>query len=598
MSKHTSTLLLLIAFTVDACSGGKQIRNMPVSDQVASPQTPTLVTSESTAVPAGTMPATIGSNTPSATATLNLSTDFWMNLPVVPAFLSARVREIYQRGVEMGNNPNAFSKIGDCHSTNPYFLADFDLDPETYQLGEYAYLQPTIDYFKGSFGRASLAAKQGMSTAGELAPLWADWKVCSNNETPLDCELRINHPSFAIISLGTNEAYDIKQDRTPFEGRLRRILEHAIDQGVVPILSTKADNDEGDHYINYITAKLALEYELPLWNFWKAMQPLPQQGMRSADHLTFAPTKSYTDFSKPEYLEYGMQMRNLTALQVLDLVRREIAQPGLVMAATPTPALTSTEGPVHQASDTSVSSSDGMKLFYVRAGEFQMGSTQGNPDSAPIHTVQLDGFWLDSTEVTNSMYANFLNMVGNKMDGGAYWLDTLRPAPQIFVADNVWQVQPGKENYPVTGVSWYGANAYCGWSGRRLPTEAEWEYAASGTDRRQFPWGNDDLACTQAHYDGCGDGAIETGSLPSGVSPFGIFDMAGNAAEWVSDRYAADYYQSSPLQNPAGPRNGYYRVIRGGSWSSTYLAIRTTHRAWAGADEHDVRVGFRCALTP
>lgn len=597
MSKYTITLLLMIVFIVDACSGGNQIRYMPTAEPVVSPQTPTLVTSKSTAAPTETMPASLGSSSPSATTALNLSTDFWMDLPVVPVSLSARVHETYQRGLEMGNNPNAFSKIGDCHSTNPYFLADFDLGPDTYQLGEYAYLQPTIDYFKGSFGRASLAAKQGMSTAGELAPLWADWKVCSNDETPLDCELRMNHPSFAIISLGTNEAYDIRQDRTPFEGRLRRILEHAIDQGVVPILSTKADNDEGDHYINYITAKLALEYELPLWNFWKAMQPLPQQGMRSADHLTFAPTKSYTDFSRPEYLEYGMQMRNLTALQVLDWVRREIEQPDLAVVGSPTSAPVSAEAPVYQAGDTLVSS-DGMKLFFVPAGEFQMGSTQANPDSAPIHTVHLDGFWLDSTEVTNAMYARFLNSVGNKMEGGAYWLDMLRVTPPVFGDGNVWQVQSGKENHPVTGVSWYGADAYCEWSGRRLPMEAEWEYAASGTDGRQFPWGNDDLSCSRAQYDGCGEGTVESGSLLSGVSPFGIFDMAGNAAEWVSDRYAADYYQSSPLRNPAGPGNGYYRVIRGGSWSSSYLAIRTTHRAWAGADEHDARVGFRCALTP
>jgi formylglycine-generating enzyme required for sulfatase activity len=591
--------MLLIVLITQACSAGNQIRNIPAADPPVSAETPTLaVIAKSTSTPGAPKPASLGSDTPSAAATSILSGDFWMDLPVVPVALSERVREIYQRGLQMGNNPNAFSKIGDCHSTNPYFLADYDLGTEVYQLGEYAYLQPTIDYFKNSFGRASLAAKQGMSTAGELAPLWADWKLCAKNETPLDCEIRKHRPSFAIISLGTNEAYDIKLDRSPFEGRLRRILEHAIDQGVVPILSTKADNDEGDHYINYVTSKLALEYELPLWNFWKAVQPLPKQGMRSADHLTFAPTKSYTDFSRPEYLKYGMQVRNLTALQVLDLIRREITQSGPAVAGTPTAVLISTEALVHHAGEVLGSSADGMKLFYVPAGEFLMGSTQGNPDSAPLHTVMLDGFWLDGNEVTNAMYANFLNIVGNKIEGGSEWLDARPQAAQIFAEGSGWQVQPGRENHPITGVSWYGAKAYCEWSGRRLPTEAEWEYAARGTDERQYPWGNDNLTCTQAHYFGCGEGTIAAGGLPSGVSPFGIFDMAGNVAEWVTDRYASDYYQSSPLQNPTGPANGYYRVIRGGSWLNTYLAIRTTHRAWAGADEHAAAVGFRCALTP
>jgi len=178
------------------------------------------------------------------TMTVASSPDFWKDLPAVPLSLSERARAIYQRGLEMGNDPHAFSKVGDCHSTNPYFLADYDLGQNVYHLGDYAYLQPAIDYFAGSFARSSLATKKGLSTAGVLASLWSDWKYCSSNETPLDCEFRLHHPSFALISLGTNEAYDVKEDPSTFEPRLRRIIEHSIDQGVVPILSTKADNDE------------------------------------------------------------------------------------------------------------------------------------------------------------------------------------------------------------------------------------------------------------------------------------------------------------------------------------------------------------------
>jgi len=317
----------------------------------------------------------------------------------------------------MGNDPHAFSKVGDCHSTNPYFLADYDLGQNAYHLGDYAYLQPAIDYFEGSFSRLSLATKKGLSTAGVLASLWSDWKYCSSNETPLDCEFRLHHPSFALISLGTNEAYDVKEDPSTFEPRLRRIIEHSIDQGVVPILSTKADNDEGDHYINYVTARLALEYELPLWNFWKAVQPLPKQGMRSADHLTFAPTRSFTDFSKPEYLTYGMQMRNLTALQVLDMVRREITQSQVNLAPAPTIAPTNASIAIHQAGETMLSDVDGMELIYIPGGKFEMGSASGNPDEAPLHTVWLDGYWMDRTEVTNEMFIRFLNCAGNQQEG-------------------------------------------------------------------------------------------------------------------------------------------------------------------------------------
>lgn len=597
--------ILVFAIILLACSSGIRQQNIP--DHVIAPSVlpTTFATHSPLLVPSPGITSdmlsavAIDPSEPVPTTTLTTTTpDFWMNLPVVPTGISERVREIYQRGLVMGNNPNAFSKVGDCHSTNPYFLADYDLGQNVYDLGDYAYLQPTIDYFEGSFSRTSLAAKNGLSTAGVLAVLWSDWKQCSRNETPLDCEFRLHRPSFAIISLGTNEAYNVKLDPSTFEPRLRRIIEHSIDQGVVPILSTKADNDEGDHFINYVTARLAMEYELPLWNFWRAVQELPQHGMRSADHLTFAPTKSYTDFSRPEYLTYGMQVRNLTALQVLDMTRREIAQPqtDLTAMASSTPMNPSTG--VHQVGETMISSRDGMTLVYIPAGEFNMGSSSANPDEIPVHTVELDGYWLDRTEVNNAMFTSFLNSTGNRLEGGTNWLNPLNPLVWIFEKDGRWQTLPGKEKYPVVGVSWYGANAYCEWAGRQLPTEAQWEYAAKGVENRRFPWGTDDLNCEHARFLGCGNTPIEGESLPLGSSPFGVFDLAGNVAEWVNDRYAADYYQQSPRLNPTGPMNGYYRVIRGGYWGSPYIELQTTHRDWAGADKRSEYIGFRCALTP
>jgi serine/threonine-protein kinase len=320
--------------------------------------------------------------------------------------------------------------------------------------------------------------------------------------------------------------------------------------------------------------------------------------MRSADHLTFAPTLSFTDFSQPEYLMYGMQIRNLTALQVLDLIRSEISEPTasatLMPSVTPTPRAV----PVYEAGQTMVSPGDGMKLVYVPAGSFEMGSASGNPDQAPVHTVQLDGYWLDQTEVTNAMYARFLASMGNRTEGGIPWLNPLNPFVWIQEKDGAWQALPGRETYPVVGLSWYGANAYCAWAGRQLPTEAQWEYAAKGTDQRRFPWGNDDLDCDRARYSGCGNIPVEAGSLAPGQSPVGAFDLAGNVAEWVNDRYAADYYLESPQKNPSGPSNGYYRVLRGGYWGSTYIALQTAYRDWAGADQRESGVGFRCALNP
>lgn len=599
MKRFVLRCVILLSIILPACSPNGQTQN-PTAASTPIATSTTVATAQVSSL-ASPVSETVSDTHELSAPTPIVATpapDFWKDLPVIPTGISDRVREIYQRGLEMGNDPNAFSKVGDCHSVNPYFLTDFDLGEGVYDLGDYASLQPTIDYFHGSFSRTSMAAKKGLSTAGVLASLWSDWKYCSSNETPLDCEFRLHRPSFAIISLGTNEAFDVKKDPSTFEGRLRRVIEHSIDQGVVPILSTKADNAEGNHYINYVTARLAMEYQLPLWNFWRAVQPLPEQGLRNPEHLTFAPTKSYTDFSKPENLNYGMQMRNLTALQMLDLMRREINESPASAAATP--IVTPTAAPtIHQPGEVMKSAVDGMEMVYIPAGKFEMGSESGNADQTPIHTVQLNGFWLDRTEVTNEMFVRFLNAQGNQQEGGTTWLDPTDPFVWIVDKDGVWQTRSERDNnYPALKVSWYGAKAYCAWAGRDLPTEAQWEYAAKGMENRRFPWGNDDPVCSLARFSGCGNSPVEVGSLLSGANVWGVLNLAGNVAEWTNDRYAADYYSQSPQENPPGPINGYYRVIRGGSWQTTYLPLQTFNRKWAGADENINSVGFRCAMAP
>jgi hypothetical protein len=190
-----------------------------------------------------------------------------------------------------------------------------------------------IDYFSGSFERPSLAAKGGLTTAGLLTTLWTD-EQCQSNETLLTCQYRIDGSSFAIISIGTNEAYYIHTNPASFEINLRVIIEDTIARGIVPILGTKADNFEGDNSINDTIARLALEYELPLWNFWLAVQPLPDQGLIDPAHLSSVSYRHFTDFSLPHALEYGMQVRNLTALQMLYFLWQQLAVPG----STPTTA--------------------------------------------------------------------------------------------------------------------------------------------------------------------------------------------------------------------------------------------------------------------
>lgn len=243
----------------------------------------------------------------------------WQELGVIPT-VSDTARAIYQRGLEMGNNPHAFSKIGDCESTPTWFLGDFDRHPPRYRLGEYANLQEAIDYFAGSFIRTSAAAGRGWNAASVLTPLWADPAQCHPGETPLDCELRLHRPSLAFVMLGTNDHWH----RDAFEDSLRRILERLIEQGVVPILATKASNLEGDGSLNATIARLALDYDLPLWNFWLAVQDLPAHGLlEDGAHITW----NYNHFDDPRALRAGWPVRNLTALQALDAVWRGLTSP-------------------------------------------------------------------------------------------------------------------------------------------------------------------------------------------------------------------------------------------------------------------------------
>jgi hypothetical protein len=237
----------------------------------------------------------------------------WQSWDVVPR-MSTDALAIYERGLVMGNNPHSFSKIGDGEISAEWFLTDFDLGSDYYDLGPYVNLQNSIEYFAGSFGRQSKSAHRGFNTSKVLDPTLADAKVCLPGETPLDCELRLHRPSFALISMGTNQVWQPDE----FENGMIKIIEILINKGIVPILSTKADNLEGDNRINLTIAQLADEYDIPLWNFWRAVQALPDQGLQQdREHLTYFPNT----FSIPSAMEFSWPTRNLSALQVLDTMR-------------------------------------------------------------------------------------------------------------------------------------------------------------------------------------------------------------------------------------------------------------------------------------
>jgi hypothetical protein len=233
---------------------------------------------------------------------------FWAEWPLVPV-VSTRAREIYIAGLAMGNDPHSFSTIGDCQSVPTIFMGKYDTDKYVLRKG-YEYLDKTIQQFRGSFNRDSISVKDGMSVASVLSPMWADPKQCQQGETPLDCELRLHKPSIMFINLGTNWNGG---NEVTHEKYLRQIVDILIAHGVVPIISSKGDNQEGGQRINKSMAKVAYDYDIPFWNFWLSIRDLPGKGLdgtREGGYLT------------PE----AWGPRSLTGLMALDAVWREVSK--------------------------------------------------------------------------------------------------------------------------------------------------------------------------------------------------------------------------------------------------------------------------------
>lgn len=284
-------------------------------------------------------------------------------------------------------------------------------------------------------------------------------------------------------------------------------------------------------------------------------------------------------------------------------------------------------GTTHQGAsiDWDTRGNDGALMVRVPAGPFVRGSSSaelraakvmcrahaGEPcaeswfsSEAPQREINLDAFWIDRAEVSMRQYERCLS-------AGACGLPAhFQGVCQSWVRGR-WQAIPrtaaidtlGRGTLPVTCVSWRDAEAYCAWAGKRLPTEAEWEKAARGTDGRVFPWGNAPPTCDHAIYhsdqgQGCGrDGTASVGQRPEGASPYGVLDMAGNAAEWVVDVEDPKFYEAAPANAPVrrGEPNAN-RVIRGGSWSSRPSMLRAANRGGFNPEHINAYTGFRCAM--
>jgi hypothetical protein len=257
---------------------------------------------------------------PTRIISATLAPNAWQSLPVIPV-VSDQMKLVYQAGLKRGNNPHAFSKIGDCGSTPSWFLGDFDRGPRYYTLGTYQDLMGVIQQFQGSYGRTSLAARAGYNASSVFTTWWADPAQCQVNETPLACEYRLQKPSVVFVMLGANDVWHPDQ----FEPQMSKIIEISLQNGIIPILSTKIDNQEGDNRINATIAALANHYQVPLWNFWAAVQTLPDKGLQEDGvHLTW----SSNHFDDPQALKKAWPLHNLTALQALNAVWRSVTSGG------------------------------------------------------------------------------------------------------------------------------------------------------------------------------------------------------------------------------------------------------------------------------
>lgn len=227
--------------------------------------------------------------------------------------------------------------------------------------------------------------------------------------------------------------------------------------------------------------------------------------------------------------------------------------------------------------------------------------------SSPRHQVRLDAFWIDRHQVTNADFERFVQSTGHVTDGETQNKGAVRRQQDgtwnWFIVDGaVWRSPQGpgstvEPDHPVLQVSWNDAQAYCHWTGKQLPTEAQWEKAARGTDERLYAWGSNWDDARHSNSDKRIGATTAVGQYPDGASPYGALDMTGNVWEWAQDWYAPDYYARSEERNPSGPQEGTTRLLRGGSWHHSHIISLAAFRIAQPPSSHSNLMGFRCAKT-
>ncbi|GAB1420672.1 hypothetical protein MASR2M15_07820 [Anaerolineales bacterium] len=375
------------------------------------------------------------------------------------------------------------------------------------------------------------------------------------------------------------------------------------------------------------------------------ISPTPDPSQPTQTPIIITPTLTPTEDLPVSDVLPATPTATTLALEV-DESQSETTQPLVevteeVPATEPAVEATSNTGTTGTANIPPVLANIRSSIVTVPGGVFTMGSTPNEvlnaveecvnrdgascaasmgEDSNPSFQVSLDAFEIEVTEVTFAQYVAFLNYIRSEgLDNktgclGFLCIQTKNELPNdaVIVFDGAnYSVPPGLQNHPVYGVTWYGAKAYCESIGRRLPTEAEWEYAARGTDGRIYPWGNIwDPTLAQTGRPAVGERVpIAVGQYPSGASPFGVLDMAGNVAEWVNDWYSATQYDQQvnlpqPVIDPTGPPTGLEKVLRGGSWDAVPFFARTVHRQSflpvpdTASAAYPRWIGFRCAQEP
>lgn len=514
-------------------------------------------------------------------------------------------------------------------------------------IGTPAYMSP-----EQGLGKSGLDGRSDIYSLGAILFHMLSGKLPYEAETPtgqIMCHITMPVPDIRqVYSYATEELHKVisrsmakeREDRFSTVSELAEALEQAARSTVsastlvepnlplVTQLDSSSHPDVGRTDLQPVSSSPGVEVSAPSSSVYGSPQMMPAKkvglvaiiiGMVSLSLLLICSGVAFVIFKNKSNLDTRVYAQTETGFAVASIplspsftetVRPTVAtvailtsQPAFTQTPTAVPRTSTPTAPIPAtlmddqlvAGSTRRSPVDGMMMVYIPAGEFLMGSSsdpKAEDDEKPQQTVYLDAFWIDQTEVTNAMYAMCVN------DGDCLsleWRDS--NTHQVYFGN------PTYDGYPVIHVTYDRAVDYCRWAGKELPTEAQWEKAARGTDGRVFPWGSDYPDCDLANFggdvdEGCLGDTSPVGSYPGGASPYGVLDMAGNVYEWVSGWYDEGYYLDMPLVNPPGASSGSYRMYRGGSWLAAWDHVRAAYRDYEIDNKGRDNVGLRCAAKP